>query len=72
MDFNVGDKVVCVEPSGIEGRSHVIEGRVYTVKGFRKGTPDIWLEEHRMSWRSSRFRLVTPAIAEAKYLELFQ
>lgn len=72
MSFGIGDKVVCVEPSGIEGRSHVIEGKVYTVEGFREGAPDIWLEEHHMSWRSSRFRLVTPAIAEAKYLELFQ
>lgn len=69
MDFNVGDKVVCVEPSGGEGRGHIIEGKVYTV---REGSPDIWLEEHHMSWRASRFRLVTPAIAEAKYLELFQ
>lgn len=72
MDFNIGDKVVCVEPSGGQGRNNIIEGTVYTVKDFREGTPDIWLEEHHMSWSTRRFRLVTPAVVEQAYLELFQ
>lgn len=72
MSFKVGDKVVCVEPSGGQGRSHITEGTVYTIKDFREGTPDIWLEEHHMSWQASRFVLVTSVAAEQAYLELFK
>lgn len=67
MDFNVGDKVVCIS-GHMEGPT---QGETYIVKGVRLDCSDIWLEGLDRSWGPRRFELVTSAVAEPTYMELF-